>query len=318
VPKSRYFYHSFPRDGGTDVSARALAILESVLNRGLLLTPERIEFREELSNGTLSEPWYVMQKRLCFTELEPRELPQHASTFGPFSFEWDIATLIEMGAVPVFYVPLRSTTGANDGVACSMLARLGEIQQLLVRLEGLDTLVRQTPNHKDLLNITRDDVPEVQTRCTVGGAHDLLQMLQTGMQPISALTSSLRALSGYFYPTDHPKYTDLLGYYRQREWKLLANIIHRGVPVTVPVNEQDIEALIRIDGEFFEREVDFPSGRKKRVRECQLYKTFREAPIAHTVRKFICPQNSMTEVQRLFDARNVRLEIVAIEGYAAA
>ena len=313
---ARHFYHSFPR--GNDAELRGLDVLESVLDRGLLLTPERIEFREELSNGSLSQPWYAMQKRMSFTELEPRELPQHCHTFGPYSLEWDIATLIGMGAIPVFYVPLRSVPGSHSAVACSMLARIGEIQKLLVRLDDLETLVRESANQAELLTVTKDGSPMAQTRCSVGGAADLLTMLQHGIQPLSALTGALRALAGYFYPTDHERYTDLLGYYRQREWRLLANILHLGKPITVEVTKEDIEALLRINDEFFGRELDFPTGRKKRVEECQLYKTYCARPVIDTVQRLICPRSSSAKVVEIFESRDVRVPVVAIEDYAAA
>lgn len=313
---SRYFYHSFPR--GADANARALPILESILERGLLLTPERIEFREELSSNTLSEPWYAMQKRISFTELAPPELIDHAATFGPFSIEWDIQVLMQMGAIPVFYVPLRFNAGSHEAIACAMLARLGEVQELLVRLEALDTHTRQTANKAELLNVTNNGVVVAQTRCTIGAAEDLLQMLQTEIQPISALTGAIRALSGYFYPVDHEKYTGLLGYYRQREWRLLANMVRLGIPVTVPVEAADVEALLRINNEFFGREVEFPTGRKIRARECQLYRTFRDKPIIQTARKLICPITSMAEARRLLEQKGVTLEVVAMEEYAAA
>lgn len=283
---ARFFYHSFPRDGGPDASARALATLQSVIERGLLLTPERLEFREELSNGGLSPPWYVMQKRISFTELETRELPRHALTFGSFSLEWDIKTLIEMGAIPVFYVPLRSTAGAVDGFASAMLARLGEIQTLLERVESL----RDAPN--------------------------VLRELQAGIQPASVLVNALRTIAGYFYPTDHPEYTSLLGYYRQREWRLLGNWVRKGIPVTVPVSENDVEALLRINPEFFGEEIEFRSGRQMRARGCQLYKTFREASVLQSIRRLICPRTSMVDVEGLLRERRVKLKVVALEDYA--
>ncbi|HEX9392648.1 MAG TPA: hypothetical protein VF928_15160 [Usitatibacteraceae bacterium] len=313
---SRYFYHSFPRGAG-DLSACALSIFESILDRGLLLTPERIEFREELSNDTLSKPLLLMQKRISFTELEPRELPQHALTFGPFSLEWDITTLIQMGAIPVFYVPLKATPGSFDGVASAMLARLAEIQELLVRLEGINTLVNQTLNKAELLNITKNGIPVMQTQCTVGGAQHLLQFLQAEIQPISALTGAIRALSGYFYPIDHEKHTELLGYYRQREWRLLANNVWRGTPLTVPTSESDVKSLRQINDSFFGREVEFPTGSKILASECHLYKTFRGTPVIEAARKLICPKASITAVTSLLNAKRVKLEIVAMEEYAA-
>jgi hypothetical protein len=259
-----------------------------------------------------------MQKRICFTELDPKELAAHATKFGPFAFEWDISTLIEMGAIPCFYVPLKGTPGSYDGTASAMLARLGEVQELLVRLENMDATARNASDTQEVLKLTRNGEVIGEIQCTVGAARDLLDAVQGGIQPLSALTAAVRALSGFFYPTDHPTYTDLLGYYRQREWKLLANLNHRGVPVTVPVDQQDVAALLDIDTEFFGRELEFPTGRKSRVSQCQLYKTFRGVAIVNSVRRVICPREVIAEVSQMLEANGARLNVVAIESFAAA
>jgi hypothetical protein len=315
---SRFFYHSFPRRAADEGYSRALSILESVLKRGLLLVPERIEFQEELADGSFSAPWHIMQKRICFTELHPQELAGHAERFGSFALEWEITTLIEMGAIPCFYVPLRASANSNDGVASAMLARLGEAQELLVRLEKLDALIRQSTDKDELLNVTRNGEAVGATQCTVAAARDLLQAVQMGIQPISALTAALRVLAGYFYPTDHPTYTDLLGYYRQREWKVLANMNNGGTPVTVQVDDHESAELLAVDNEFFGRELDFPTGRKARVSGCQLYKTFRGAPVINSVRRLVCPKGAVSDVVRLLESHGVNLEVAAIEDLSAA
>jgi hypothetical protein len=215
----RYFYHCFPRRAGADQTARALSILRSVVERGLLLTHERIELRESLADGSLGKQSFILQKRLCFTELAPGELSTHCAQFGPFALEWEIPTLVQMGAVPVFYIPLRGTSGTIDGMATSMLARLGEVQELLSRLESLDRLIKQAHAPHDTLNATRNGAFAAGTTCTVSGARDLLGYLQTDIQPVAALTAAVRYMFGHFYPTENLSYTEPLDYYRQREWR---------------------------------------------------------------------------------------------------
>ena len=89
--KARYFYHSFARRSPADENGygKELQILQSMLDVGLLLTPERIEFKERLRDGSYSEPATIFQKRICFTELSEEELPAHCTNFGEFSIEWD-------------------------------------------------------------------------------------------------------------------------------------------------------------------------------------------------------------------------------------
>lgn len=307
----RCFYYLFPR--GSNDTEKALAILKSIIERGLVLTPELIHFSEKLANGERSKPWSLMQKKISFTELSPDELTEHSSFFGAFSLEWEQTVLIEMGAVPVFYVPLQpSHIDANDGLAAAILSRVGEIQQLLERLKGLEDIINSSRNDSEPLQITRNGVPIKQTKCTVGGAADLLEMLKMDIQPIPALDGALRALSGYFYPVDNPCYTDLLGYYRQREWRILANARCNGVQITHEVTEKDSRALLAINHEFFGRAIDFRSGTALRVSGCQIFRSFRGEPIIKSVRRVICPSDAKSKVQKLLNSKGFDMEVASI------
>jgi hypothetical protein len=64
----RFFFHSFPSRGGGS-SAAGLAVLQSMIEAGFLLVPEIIKWQEPLMDGRLSEPFFVAQNRICFTEL---------------------------------------------------------------------------------------------------------------------------------------------------------------------------------------------------------------------------------------------------------
>lgn len=313
----RHFYHCFPRRGGIDSTAHAVSVLSSIVERGLLLTPERIPLRESLADGSTGPESFIFQKRLCFTELTRPELASHCEAFGPIAIEWRIHTLIEIGAIPVFYVPLRETPFSNDGTASSMLVRLGEVQELLSRLESLQQVAARSANPAELLHITRNGTVVANTSCTVGAAQDLLHYLGTGIQPIGSLTAAIRFLFGYFYPTDNQKYTGLLGYYRQREWRLLANAINRGIPITEEVSTRDIEALKRIDPQFFERELDFPTGRQTIAQQCHLMRSFRGEPVLRSASRIIVPDAMLEPVRTLLSDSKLEIEVAPLEQYGA-
>ena len=225
--EQRYFYHSFPRRS-SDGSDKGLRILTSILDSGILLTPERLEFRERRSDGQLSKPYTVYQKRACFTELAPSELPAHAKVFGRFAIEWDLRALRQLGACPVFYVPLQTTPETLEGVAPALLARIAEVQELLTRLERVKHVASACQNPLEVLRLTRNAQDVGATRCTVGAASDLISFLELETEPVESLLASVRALAGYFYPTEDFQYTGELAYYRQREWRILANMIYVG------------------------------------------------------------------------------------------
>lgn len=91
-----FMYHSFPRRGKDEVE-KGLRILESIAERGLLLTPELVNWPGEIkANGRRGHPVTAYQKRICFTNLRRDELQIHAETFGKFALEFDVSTLREL------------------------------------------------------------------------------------------------------------------------------------------------------------------------------------------------------------------------------
>lgn len=68
----------------------------------------------------------------------------------------------------------------------------------------------------------------------------------------------LSILSSCFYPTENPKYTEPLHYYRQREWRLLAAFLTvNGQPVAQKATPAQVEQLLEIDGDFFSKRLQF-------------------------------------------------------------
>lgn len=307
---SHFFYHSFPRRRRGEHLVHGLAILESILDRGLLLTPERIELKESLTSGAKSDSAWILQKRICFTELSPTELVQHSEYFGTFSLEFEIADLREMGAIPVFYVPLGAS--GTEGAAAALLSRLGEAQIIMDRLQALKTLT-ETSDASETIRIIRKQSNPEQTRCTIGGTADLIQYLEHGLQPIEALASAIRVLFGFFYPVENLEKTEPLYYYRQREWRIVANIILNGVALTQKPSKEEQEALQSLDPSFFGREFDFPTGRDKSASQCQFYKSHQGVEIHHTVRRLIVPEAALLEVQSMLQRKGISLTVATLE-----
>jgi hypothetical protein len=87
------FYHCFTRKGGSEEALRTLRLM---LDIGILLTPERIEFGDERC---------FTQVRLSLGLLRDHELCSHADKFGCFALRLapylDVAA--KLGAMPVWY-----------------------------------------------------------------------------------------------------------------------------------------------------------------------------------------------------------------------
>lgn len=300
---NRYFYHCFPRrktDNEAQDIEKGIKILESIMDDGLVLTPEIIEIKEPLSDGTFSEPWTNIQKRCCFTELSEEELPSHQASFGQFALEFEIPTLRYLGAIPTFYIPTGKTTDIGlEHLANSLLCRIGEIQNILNRFAELDQLVKQTNNENKVLDVAMNGKPIGSTRCTMGGAEDLINFLTYGGQPIEIQRNALRAISQFFYPTENLEYTGELDYYRQREWKIIGNMQQLGKELTSKLESSTINRLLDIDKGFFSKELEFRTGKSKIYEQCLLFKEYNNKRIIEYVNRIYVPNIVKDQVEKL-------------------
>lgn len=316
----RFFYHSFPRRGRDhgDTNHKGLAVLTSIAKSGLLLTPERTEWSEFLHNGKRSKPVEVFQKRICFTELAEHELAAHAKMFGPFALEFSIENLRLLGAIPVFYMPPPGgEERALGGIAAALIARLADIQLLLTRLTDLANLSRRTSNKAESLQVTRDGIAAGTTRCTIGAAEDLLAVLSHEIQPPHQLLNAVRALGGFFYPTEDLTYTGELAYYRQREWRIIANMIHRGVEIARDLVDDEKMTACAIDAEFFERRMRFPTGEHRRVDQCKYIGQVDGRSVLDWAHRIIVPDDVVEEASDVVRRSGHGVKVVAASSLAA-
>ena len=314
---NKFLYHSFPRRGSDNIDltiTRGLAILSSMIKSGLLLTPEVTDWREHLQDGTLSQPVKLFQKRICFTLLAPSQLQKHATTFGPFAFEYRLENLRRLGGVPVFYIPYAQETDMGlEGIGGALMSRLSEIQRLLTLLSDLDGIIQTTQNKNEFLNVTHNRIGVGQTRCTVGAAEDLIHFLTYRMQTPSQLLNAIRALSGFFYPTEDPNFTGILDYYRQREWRIIGNMIKNGTESTRSLREAEIDKLIEIDNEFFGHKLDFPTGVYNRAEQSLIFHEVENKHVLHFAHRLIVPEKALKEALQIIGDFNNNLEVVSLE-----
>ena len=81
------FFHSFPRDRQLRTLDFSLNILRSILQCGLLLVPEIVNYPPELrDSGDERDKIVNVQRRLSLTMLPVEQLSQHCMYFGPVTF----------------------------------------------------------------------------------------------------------------------------------------------------------------------------------------------------------------------------------------
>ena len=323
----RYFYHSFPQFGVDDPDLErknGLVILESIVRNGLLLTPETIEWSESLtlkSGGTSrSDPWCVSQKRCCFTELFPHELSDHSRRYGHFALEFEIEILRQLGGMPVFYIPRSSENSLGlEGLGEMLIARLGEIQGVLERLAKLEDDVKNNTNKNDLISVEQDGQGVGSIQCTIGGAEVLFALLRlrsenTYTQPTKTLLNAVKGMAGLFAPADDIDCRELLSYYREREWRILAKIEKDGKALTRDLDKSEKEMLLKLNRDFFEEEIKIRGKNHKRVDQCDIYPELNGKPIIQYVHRVIVPNDAVAdEVSSLLETIENPPEVLAIE-----
>ena len=305
----RYFYHCFPRRFRGDHElhlSKGLEILRSIHDIGFILTPEITEWREPQMNGTLSKLWTNIQKRCCFTELQRDEVKRHSDDFGSFSLEFDTQTLRQLGGIPVFYLPRATSDDIGlESLAASLVARLGEIQDVLNRLAEMAELIGKSNDKSQLLGIKNDNTGAMGFfRTSLGGAEDVLALLTRDTQSVDILRNALRAVTGFFYPAEDFKYTGLLAYYRQREWRVIANMSKAGVEINRDPLPEEVERFLQIDPTFFGKEMKFRTGPARIVDQCRIFSELDGKPIYKFATRIVVPEPALEEARAIFNSQD--------------
>lgn len=316
IPET-YFYHSFPRKfiGKTEEITKGLAILESVIESGFLLTPETWEVREQLAEGGLSPPLHVTQKRICFTELSPDYLKEHSSLFGHFALEFGIMELRQLGAIPVFYIPSDECGEYLEGVGTALLNRLRDIQNFFENLEVFEGNLINTPKQKKSNKLKlppRGPNPTKQVECTVGAAEELIGIFKRPGISYGLYKGTIQFLGGFFYKTEDFKYNDLLDYYRQREWRITANMKKDGIKVDRPLKDTEKARLLEIDESFFGKEREFRTGVYRIVDQCKLFSEFKDRHVLDFANRIIVPKRALKDARSLIAKAGLNIEVIPI------
>lgn len=312
---TRYFYHCFPQwissaELGVQPSYEsALQILSLMFKWGLLLTPEEIVFRgEPYRDEEDAQPIKILQRRLCLSELAEDELPNHAQLFGPVALEFDQPTLRRIGGMPVVYIPQPlSTYPEHDHFALigqTFVYRLFEIYQVIADLAEIHGHIQQLPPGDlsvTLAHPERDSKRDYPTDLL----REFFENLTYRKQPLSQLSSALRLLGCFFYPTDSAsthrstEEESQLAYYREREWRVVSDLYFGGTPLDeeLPYDARG-EVAASIAGSFSPYEGKRIDGLSF-TDACKIVRSFRGEAIMNSVRRILVPEEILFEVEKL-------------------
>lgn len=311
----RYFYHCFPQwIGSSDLAIEpsydsALKVLSLMFKWGLLLTPEEIVFQGELfKDEEPGQPIGITQRRFCLTELAEDELPKHAQIFGPIALEFDQQTIRRIGGMPVIYIPQSLHNDPERSnfalIGQTFIYRLFEIYQLISDLSEIHDYIKKMPSSQASITLghpERDCQRDYPTDLLL----HLLENLTYGRQPLDQLSSALRILCCFFYPTDAtPKSRldeadDRLAFYREREWRIVSDLYFSGKPLDeeIPLEAQK-EIAEAISGSFSPYEDKNTDGADF-ISDCKIIRWFEGQSIMNSVRRILVPKEIMLKAETL-------------------
>jgi hypothetical protein len=254
---------------------------------GLILAPETVRWDMTMLGPDAPEV-NLLQRRASFTELAMSELARHSENFGPVSLAFDIGKLREIGAIPVVYVPQGVINNPHSLIptfAVNGVYHTRYVLSQLYELKGLSDPVQLSARfgmpvnpgcEATLTNPHPDGTSKTEHRVPIAEIDKILRYIGFRNIPFDHSVAVLDYFLNLFYPTDNAHLRDELGYYRQREWRLVATGIGiRGRLATRPLSNDETTHLERIDPEFWTRELTVDS---KKLRRSELALSFEPEP----------------------------------------
>ena len=238
-------------------------------------------------------PVPYMQQRVCFTALETDKLPEHAKFFGEFALEFDPDTLRELGALPAFYLAgtLQNGELLHDAGE-NILRLLIEAQKILWEFKRMQQ--NGTPEMKEFVDGVFPPTKNSSDAC--------LEEVPFGIEALLIL----------YYPTDdyqHKMGVDL-GFYKQREWKVVPNFAANNSWQYPAVPDSEKAALLALNPGYFS-EVLRP-GNKQRIDFCQCFQGFAGESLLDRVKRLIVPDGALADAQQMVKASPYRFSVVPI------
>lgn len=321
--RRRYFFHSFPRQqqGETQQAHRdrALKILALMIETGLILAPEVVSW-DTSGLGHRGQTLDLLQRRACFTELSRSELRPHMAAFGPISLRFDIAALRGVGLMPVQYAP--------QAVGETLLARINlfmansawHTREVLQRLYEMREMVDPEaviktygapldPDCVLTLNNT-DEAGDVVASYQVPAStlNDFMKHIGFGNIPFEHSVGMLDLFLSTLYPTDNTHTSELLGYYRQREWRLIAgDVALNGRPMGRGLTAKETTRLIEIDPHFWRRDVTFKGKTSPRHALAQVYDPAADWRFFDLVQEVVAPKDLLGKIAPMLQGTSARL-----------
>lgn len=289
LSNQRNLIHSFsrpkPNETKDALAERVLEILGLIRDIGLILAPELIEWDLSeigLGKGVLA----VLQRRICFTELAPANLPRHAETFGPLAIAYEIEVLRNAGAMPVMYVP-QALDSSISGLASFCVNGALHTKKVLEQLQNLQDLsdpsIAAMRYNKPVDSNYTLNLQNVSPQGELVGSYSIqaehvqqfLKFIGFNSIPFQHSIGILDVLLNLFCPTDNLHRNELLGYYQQREWRLISSNVHfEGHPMVRDLSSSEKERVLKTNAKFWSHTLTVEKREYRRIDLAVVYDPF--------------------------------------------
>lgn len=309
------FYHSFPRrsSGENDGVEKGLAILESILEMGFLMTPEVTTWN---SLNPESPNAKAFSTRMCFTLLEERELAEHSKVFGTFALELQPESLIALGGLPAIYLPNKPESDDGvSGLGTAYITKLAELDLLLRKLALLENSVSKEKDLKRDLTLKDFGIKgDEAINCTVENAAALLQTITKTIDIPSLfdLCQAQKSFSELVYQVGDDSRFNVgqLGYYQQREWKICGQITCTQKPLTRELSTDEQQRLTSIDSEFFSKTIEFAGKQSTRAQRCALYSEIEGRKAVSYINRILVPKEAIKKTKEMLTRLNLSIPVM--------
>ncbi len=216
--------------------------------------------------------------------------------------------------MPVIYAPQAIDGHPNSGIAEFCVKAATHTKYVLERLEELKKLALEleTGHYKGIpvqpgvvVNLRNTDLEGNAVSEYPIKAEDLAGLMRyLGFRniPFDHSIGMLGVYENMFYPTDNTHVDDQLGYYRQREWRLVgSDIAINGHRLTRELAEDERKTIETIDSEFWTREFTVSGAAVSRSALAQIYSPQTSSALGDIVEKILVPSSAEAAVRKIFD-----------------
>jgi len=217
-----------------------------------------------------------------------------------------------MGGLPVIYLP--DSKCSNDSLEVSGIELLGGIADACQVFSYIVDAQKSTSKEMNITIEHKDGSKTIKqfNQIETTAIKEYLSLFEIAtMQPNWNISGALFFLSSMFYPTENLTYTDQLGYYRQREWRICSGHFKDGMQLEKLTNIEQQKELTNIDTEFFTRILNTRGRAETIAKRCRYINDFNGKRFLDLANRIVVQSDDVKKVKRILRSNKYKIDVVA-------